>query len=118
MRSDWSTATCAGRRSHCSNGFFYGRLSELVGQFAFKIDHLIRILDYGRAADELEQRMPQETRDWVQGYVDGLNAQQDYLQTINRQPPELGVLGIKPEPYTFRDDPGRRPIRRRPILPG
>lgn len=83
--------------------FFYGRLSELVGPFALKIDHMIRILDYGRAADELDRRMPAETRAWVQGYVDGLNAQQDHMRHLNRWPPEFSVLGIKPEPYTFRD---------------
>ncbi|QNT68682.1 penicillin acylase family protein [Defluviicoccus vanus] len=83
--------------------FFYGRLSELAGPVAFKFDHLIRILDYGRAADELERKMPESTRTWVQGYVDGLNAQQAHMQAINRWPPEFGVLGIKPEPYVFRD---------------
>lgn len=83
--------------------FFHGRLSELVGPLGLKIDHLIRILDYGRAADELERRMPEATRTWVQGYVDGLNAQQAHMQAIDSWPPEFGVLGMKPEPYTFRD---------------
>ena len=43
--------------------FFYGRLSEMAGPFARDLDHAIRILDYGHAADEWERRMPEETRD-------------------------------------------------------
>lgn len=80
--------------------FFYGRLSELVGPFARNIDHAIRILDYGQAADALDSRLPPATRAWIEGYVDGLNG---YHQHLKRLPPEFAVLGMRPEPYTFRD---------------
>jgi penicillin amidase len=80
--------------------FFYGRLSELVGPFGRNIDHVIRILDYGHCADALAGCMPPETRSWIEGYVDGLNAQQASLTQL---PPEFAVLGMRPEPFTFRD---------------
>jgi penicillin G amidase len=80
--------------------FFYGRLSEMAGPVARDLDHAIRILDYGHAADEWEQRMPAETRAWVQAFCDGLNAYQD---RTTRLPPEFALLGVKPEPFTFRD---------------
>ena len=80
--------------------FFYGRVSEMAGPLARDLDHAIRILDYGRAADELEKRMPEETRAWVQAFVDGLNT---YQERARRRPPEFALLGIEPEPFTFRD---------------
>ena len=80
--------------------FFYGRLSEMAGPVARDLDHAIRILDYGHAADEWERRMPAETHAWVQGFADGLNA---YQERTKQQPPEFALLGLKPEPYTFRD---------------
>ena len=57
--------------------FFYGRMSEMAGPLARDLDHAIRILDYGHAADAWEKRMPEETRAWVQAFVDGLNAYQE-----------------------------------------
>jgi len=80
--------------------FFYGRLSEMAGPVARDLDHAIRILDYGHAAEEWERRMPAETHAWVQGFADGLNAYQERTTTL---PPEFALLGLKPETYTFRD---------------
>jgi penicillin amidase len=80
--------------------FIYGRISEMAGPLARDLDHAIRILDYGHAADAWEKRMPEETRAWVQAFVDGLNA---YQERATRRPPEFALLGIEPEPFTFRD---------------
>lgn len=80
--------------------FFYGRLSEMAGPLARDIDHAIRILDYGHAADEWERRMPEETKAWVQAFVDGLNAYQDRTPQL---PPEFKLMGMRPETFTFRD---------------
>lgn len=80
--------------------FFCGRISEMAGPLARDLDHAIRILDYGHAAAEWERRMPEETRAWVQAFVDGLNAYQDRLP---RLPPEFRLMGMQPEPFTFRD---------------
>ena len=80
--------------------FFYGRISEMAGPLARDLDHAIRILDFGHAAAEWERRMPEETRAWVQAFVDGLNAYQDRLP---RLPPEFRLMGMQPETFTFRD---------------
>ena len=77
----------------------YGRLSEMVGPFARDFDHAIRILDFGYAVDEMERRMPEETRKWTQAFVDGLN----HYQERATRPPEVALLGLQPEPYTLRD---------------
>jgi len=80
--------------------FFYGRLSEMAGPMTRDVDHAIRILDYGHAVDAWEKRMPENTKVWVQAFADGLNAYQDRMTV---PPPEFKLLGIQPEPYTFRD---------------
>lgn len=77
-----------------------GRLSEMFGPFTVDIDHALRILDYGRAAPEIERRLPDETRAWLDAFVAGLNHYQD---NTDRLPPELALLGIEPEPWTVQD---------------
>jgi penicillin G amidase len=77
-----------------------GRLSEIAGPMAVDIDHALRILDFGRAAPEVERRWPAETRDFVQAFVAGLNR-----ATLGgpRPPPEFALLGLRPEPYSAAD---------------
>jgi penicillin amidase len=77
-----------------------GRLSEMAGPMANDLDHALRILDFGHAAEDVLRNMPEESRAFLQAFVDGLNHQQ---KTARRQPPEFALLGIKPEPYTARD---------------
>lgn len=80
--------------------FFNGRLSEMAGPIARDLDHAIRILDYGYAAEAWERKMPEETRAWVQAFADGLNC---YQERTTRRPPEFKLLGLVPETYTFLD---------------
>lgn len=77
-----------------------GRLSEMVGPFAQDIDHAIRILDFGRAAPQIVAQMPGETRALMDAFLDGLNTYQARLETM---PPEFGLLGLSPEPFTLED---------------
>lgn len=79
---------------------FYGRLSEIVGPWARDLDHAIRIIDFGYAVEEMERRLPEETREWAQAFVDGMN---HYQERAPRNPPEFALLGLRPEPYTRRD---------------
>lgn len=79
---------------------FAGRLSEMFGPAACEIDHLLRILDYGRAAAAIEASFPPETRAWVEAFVAGLNTYQSRAPAL---PPELGLLGVRPDPFTVRD---------------
>ncbi len=77
-----------------------GRLAEVAGPFATEIDHALRILDFGRAAPEIERRWPPETRAFVEAFVAGLN--HATLQA-RRPPPEFALLGLSPEPYSTAD---------------
>lgn len=76
-----------------------GRLSEMGGRGFVDMDHLIRLLDFGRAGPEIWARMPQASRDWVQGFVDGLNC----VQSKRGRGLDEKFLGIRPEPYTPLD---------------
>ncbi|MGM0561907.1 MAG: penicillin acylase family protein [Pseudomonadota bacterium] len=77
-----------------------GRLAEIAGPPATEIDHALRILDFGYATEEIEADLPQETRIWVQAFVDGLNHYQAQRQ---EPPPEYGLAGLESEPWTVRD---------------
>jgi penicillin amidase len=77
-----------------------GRLAEIAGPMARDIDHMLRILDYGHAADTVIDRMPQDVRDFSEAFVTGVNA---YHALERERPPEFALLGLRHEPYTLRD---------------
>lgn len=77
-----------------------GRISEMAGPFTRDIDHALRILDYGYAAPKVVAEWPAETRSWMSAFVAGMNHYQDH---VRKQPPEYGLLGIDPEPWTMED---------------
>jgi penicillin amidase len=77
-----------------------GRLAEIAGPMARDIDHMLRILDYGHAADIVIDRMPQDVRDFCEAFVTGVNA---YHALEKARPPEFALLGLRHEPYTLRD---------------
>ncbi|MBX9701431.1 MAG: penicillin acylase family protein, partial [Acetobacteraceae bacterium] len=78
-----------------------GRLAEIAGPLATDIDHALRILDFGRAAPEIERRWPPATREFMERFVAGLN--RATLGDGSRPPPEFALLGLTPEPYTAAD---------------
>lgn len=77
-----------------------GRLAEVAGPFATDIDHALRALGFGRAAPAIVAAWPEETRRLVQRFVEGVNH-----ATLGpaRRPPESGLLGLTPEPYTAEE---------------
>lgn len=77
-----------------------GRISEMGGPLARDIDHGLRILDYDRAAGEIEARLPSETRLWLESFVAGLN---HYQRTAKELPFEYEALGLAREPWRARD---------------
>jgi len=77
-----------------------GRIAEMGGPLAADIDHGIRILDFGRAADRIEASLPQNTRQWLERFVEGINT---YQERIDQLPYEHSVLDLKREPWTVRD---------------
>ncbi|MCR0985627.1 penicillin acylase family protein [Roseomonas populi] len=76
-----------------------GRLSEAGGFLGLDVDHALRILDFGRAAPEIERNFPPETRLFAERFVAGLN--QAILH--GPRPPEAGLLNLPREPFTVAD---------------
>ena len=56
-----------------------GRLSESAGPIATSIDQTLRIVNLGAAADQIEQTLPEETREWLQSFVNGINFYQQQM---------------------------------------
>ena len=66
-----------------------GRIAEMGGPLAIDIDHGIRILDFGHSTAATLATMPEETRRWLQRFVDGVN---HYQAKVEQLPFEYGVL--------------------------
>lgn len=77
-----------------------GRIAEMAGPVAAKIDDALRRLDYGKAAEESLAIMDPETREWLEAYVRGINLA---ISRSPRQPPESALLGLDREPFTATD---------------
>lgn len=76
-----------------------GRLAEMGGGSFVDMDHLIRLLDFGRAAPEILARMPAASLEWINSFVAGLNK----VQAQRPRGLDEKLLGIAPEPYTPLD---------------
>ena len=74
-----------------------GRLSEMAGPWAINVDHAIRVLGFGHAADASLASMAPESRAFLDAFVAGLNHQQ---RQVKKRAPELALLGIREEPWT------------------
>jgi len=77
-----------------------GRLSEMAGPIARNIDYTLRIMDIGRAAPEIVRRLPEDERALLESFAAGLNL---YQSRMKEMPPEFGLLGLKPEPFTVEE---------------
>lgn len=77
-----------------------GRLSEMVGPATHDIDHLLRILDFGRAVPDMLAGLPDETRAWLDAYVAGIN---HCVNTAQELPHEFDVLGLERTPWSVSD---------------
>lgn len=76
-----------------------GRIAEVAGEAAVDLDRLLRLVDFPQAADASLSMMPRATREWAEGFADGINA----VATAAPVPPEFEILGIEPEPWTLHD---------------
>jgi penicillin amidase len=77
-----------------------GRLAEVFGPDVLWRDRLFRTLGLRQAAERSLANLDTETRGVVDAYVAGVNA---YLERHEPLPPEFGLLGITPEPWTAVD---------------
>ncbi|HEX4856326.1 MAG TPA: penicillin acylase family protein, partial [Limnobacter sp.] len=76
-----------------------GRLSEMGGPTFVDMDHLVRLLDFGRATQEILDRMPLTSRQWITSFTEGLNK----VQAQRPRGLDEKLLGIQPERYTPLD---------------
>jgi penicillin amidase len=77
-----------------------GRTAEMVGPIATDVDKSLRILNFGRAAGDIEAALPPATRLWLAAFVRGVN---HYVANVRDLPHEFAVLGLKREKWTVRD---------------
>lgn len=81
-----------------------GRLSELLGDRTVELDRSFRELRLRRAAERLWEGASDESRDWLVAYASGVNA---WLTARGTDlPPELELLGARPEPWEPVDSLG------------
>jgi penicillin amidase len=78
----------------------WGRLSEMVGPAALSLDQTLHILDIGRAVPEIAAMLPAATREWLEGFVAGIN---HYLARQPVLPHEFAVFDLKREPWSLAD---------------
>jgi penicillin amidase len=78
----------------------YGRLAEILGAAAAPFDHGLRLLDLGRAVPAILAGLSAETREWLDGFVAGIN---HHLASGAPPPVEFELLGIAAEPWTITD---------------
>lgn len=81
--------------------FASGRISELSGEKARKLDLRMRTLGFHRNAKKHAARLNEKARNFLQKYVDGVNA------FIDTRPEnihlEFKLAGLKPEPWDIID---------------
>ncbi len=81
--------------------FAQGRICELAGEKARPLDIRMRTIGLHRTAQKQAKMLDQETRDFFQSYVDGVNAFIE--QCPGDLPLEFKLAGIKPEPWSVTD---------------
>lgn len=76
-----------------------GRTAEFLGAAGLKFDPLLRTVGLRRAAEATWAKLGPADRQLLQAYVAGINL---YLSSTPPQqlPPEFGILGVQPEPWT------------------
>lgn len=77
-----------------------GRIAEMVGPLGIEADRAIRLMELNRAVPEIIAGLPGETREWAEGFLDGIN---HHLAHAAALPREFDVLAIRPEPWTLVD---------------
>ena len=81
--------------------FAQGRICELAGEKARKLDIRMRTIGLHRIAQKQAKMLNQETRGFFQSYVDGVNAFIE--QRPGDIPLEFKLAGTKPEPWSVTD---------------
>lgn len=73
-----------------------GRLSEMAGPLGFRIDRLLRMIDFGAASEASYQQLPPDTKLWLDRFTEGIN----HIQRHAPRSHTCLMLGIQKEPWT------------------
>jgi len=82
----------------------HGELSEVFGDATLDTDKLIRTLGIMRAANKQWEGLPQNAKDALQAYVDGINA--FHSQGNQALSPEFHILRVQPGTWLPQDSVG------------
>jgi penicillin amidase len=74
-----------------------GRLAEVLGEPALKVDRMFRTLGFPELARDLSEKLDDQSREQLESYAAGINA---YIHANQgRYPIEFDVLNFNPEPW-------------------
>lgn len=77
-----------------------GRMSEVVGRALLEKDTKQRVIGFNRVAEEIVSRLPEEQKEILQAYCEGVNA---YISQMKSRPFEFLLLNYQPETWTSKD---------------
>src|SRR5690606_33705787 len=77
-----------------------GELAALFGPRALPLDRERRVFQFRKRAAALAATLPDEHREWLSAYTDGVNAG---LADLGARPPEYWLLRSVPEPWAVED---------------
>ncbi len=78
----------------------YGRISEILGPAAIEVDKALRTLGVARNVQQTLDKMPNESRQWLESFTDGVNF---YKAKLTHLPHETLMLDLKQEPWQAAD---------------
>jgi penicillin G amidase len=76
-----------------------GRLAELLGSPALPLDRTLRTIDIGRAVPAIVEGLPDDTRDWLDSFVAGIN----HHIAAAEPPAEFHLLGLRATGWSIGD---------------
>jgi penicillin amidase len=78
-----------------------GRLAEVLGEPALKVDRMFRTLGIWRQSQKMSETVDQKTREALQAYAEGVST---FIRTQKgHYPVEFDLLNIEPEPWTVSE---------------
>ncbi len=77
-----------------------GRLSEILGKGALRVDRRQRTLGFARAAKAIVANLPEDQKEILRSYASGINA---YINAAKVLPFEFLILRYQPEPWAVED---------------
>ncbi len=77
-----------------------GRLSEILGDITIETDKAQRVIGFNRVASKIVAHLPNEQKELLVAYADGVNA---FIKQMGTAPMEFLLLRYRPEPWKPED---------------